>query len=138
MKAERIDANAIAESSNIQLKGNRFLKNKIEMQDGRMLMALEAGGCHEGFIIHTLLLRGLLYSSFTCGLEFSTVKKKERARQEKMNNTFRSKEIKQRILWNIAHQSELTASEAPGYLLKISIMGSQLRLTESESPRRAV
>lgn len=65
-------------------------------------------------------------------------KKKERARQEKMNNTFRSKEIKQRILGNIAHQSELTASEAPGYLLKISIMGSQLRLTESESPRRAV
>lgn len=124
MKAESIDANAIAESSNMQLKGNRFLKNKIEMQDGRMLMALGAGGCHKGFII--------LFSCVWVG-SFHSQKKSQ---AEKMNNTFRSKEIKQLILGNIAHQSELAASEAPGHLLKISIMGSRFRLTESESPKR--
>lgn len=56
LKAEGIDANAVAESSNIQLKGNRFLKNKIEAQRGGMLMALDAGGCHKG-VYYPLLLR---------------------------------------------------------------------------------
>ena len=42
-KAKSIAADAVADFSNIQLKLNGFLKNEAEKQNGRQLLALEAG-----------------------------------------------------------------------------------------------
>lgn len=72
-KAESIAANAVAEFSNIQLKLNGFLRNKIEKQDGRKLMALA--------------LRELIVILYVCVESFHTKKKKKKAGQKKMNST---------------------------------------------------
>lgn len=73
-KAESIAANAVAEFSNIQLKLNGFLRNKIEKRDGRKLMALA--------------LRELIVLLYVCVESFHTQKKKKKKAGQKKNEYY--------------------------------------------------